>query len=148
MDFTANLRRYRAQRELGQSDLAERVGVAQATVQRWESGNREPKHSDLDKLADALGVRVSDLFRSQDEVDAPTVEQLASMIGLAMRELPVGVTYADYPHAVAASLHAQLELFRAAGGFQGDQDGLIGPDIAAQSHGSTIGDETAELRIR
>lgn len=62
MEFTANLKRFRERAQLNQAQLAERVGVQQATVQRWEAGNREPKHADLEKLALALGVTVAQLF--------------------------------------------------------------------------------------
>lgn len=62
MEFTANLKRFREARGLKQEQLAELVGVAQATIQRWESGNREPKHADLEKLAYHLGVTVAQFF--------------------------------------------------------------------------------------
>lgn len=62
MEFTANLKRFRERRGLNQAHLAELVGVAQATVQRWESGKREPNHADLEKIALHLGVTVAQLF--------------------------------------------------------------------------------------
>lgn len=62
MGFTANLKRLREGAGLNQWQLAELVGVAQPTVQRWESGAREPKHSDLEKLAQALNVEVAQFF--------------------------------------------------------------------------------------
>lgn len=62
MEFTANLKRFREARGLKQEQLAELVGVAQATIQRWENGKREPKHADLENLALHLGVTVAQLF--------------------------------------------------------------------------------------
>lgn len=71
MEFTANLKRYRERLGLGQAQLGERVGVQQATIQRWESGNREPKHADLEKLAIALGVTVAQLFGGDVAYEVP-----------------------------------------------------------------------------
>jgi transcriptional regulator with XRE-family HTH domain len=39
-----------------QADLAERMGVEQPTIQRWEKGRREPDLAQLISLAAALGV--------------------------------------------------------------------------------------------
>lgn len=46
----------RRARGMTQGDLAEEIGVQQATLSRWEKGLREPDDSDVDKLATALGV--------------------------------------------------------------------------------------------
>lgn len=80
MDFTTNLKRFRERAGLKQDALAERVGVAQATVQRWESGNREPKHSDLEKLAIALGVTVAQLFGGDVGGEAPEDAEPAAKV--------------------------------------------------------------------
>jgi transcriptional regulator with XRE-family HTH domain len=47
---------------LTQADLAERLNVEQPTVQRWESGTREPNMTKLADIASALGVDPGDLF--------------------------------------------------------------------------------------
>lgn len=45
-----------------QAQLAEAVGVEQPTVQRWETGKREPDFDTLSTLAQALGVDPADFF--------------------------------------------------------------------------------------
>lgn len=47
---------------LTQADLAEKLNVEQPTVQRWESGAREPNMTKLVDIASALGVEPGDLF--------------------------------------------------------------------------------------
>lgn len=53
LDRVAELRRRKG---WTQGDLAERLGVEQPTVQRWESGVREPKFEQLFALAKVLDV--------------------------------------------------------------------------------------------
>jgi transcriptional regulator with XRE-family HTH domain len=45
-----------------QGQLAEKLGVEQPTVQRWEKGTREPDMSKLVEIATALGVEPGELF--------------------------------------------------------------------------------------
>lgn len=137
MEFTANLKRYREKEKLNQNELGERVGVAQATVQRWETGKREPSFTDLEKLAKALKVTVSDLFSDRNPLDVPTAKQLESMVQTAMQELPIGATLGDYPSAVASSLRAQLKRYRAAGGLLADQEREIAHGKVVQSPAPT-----------
>lgn len=47
---------------LTQAELAERLDVEQPTVQRWESGSREPNITKMVQIADVLGVDLADLF--------------------------------------------------------------------------------------
>lgn len=44
--------------ELTQKGLGERLGVATATVSRWECGAIDPPASTLDKIAEATGHRL------------------------------------------------------------------------------------------
>lgn len=132
MEFGKNLKRLRAAKKLKQDELAELVGVAQPTIQRWEGGKRAPRRVYLDKLAAALAIPVADLYQ-EEEVDViPSADELAEMIERAMKELPVGVSYEDYPSAVSANLHAQLERYRAAGGFRQNEGEATSPDKDAQ----------------
>lgn len=70
------IERYRRALGLTQAQLAEKVGVSFATVQRWESG-AEPRPSTLVKVAKALGVEPMQLL---DEMVAwkQTAERKAS----------------------------------------------------------------------
>lgn len=62
MGYLDQLAVLRKQRGLTQAALAEKVGVEQPTIQRWEKGKREPELSQLFALAAALGVEPSALI--------------------------------------------------------------------------------------
>ncbi len=51
----------RAVAGLKQKDLALRIGVSQATVSDWESGEQPPAVTRWRAIADALGVSVADV---------------------------------------------------------------------------------------
>lgn len=130
MVFSANLARIRTEKGLTQEQLAEKIGVQQPTVQRWEAGGRQPRKGYLEMIAAALEVELAALFEEGDASDAfPSEAELARMIERAMGELPVGVSYADYPQAVSSNLHAQLMRYQAAGGLQDeDEASVLGTD--------------------
>ena len=50
-----------------QEDLAKRSGIAQPTVSRIESGDREPRLSTLRGYASGLGLSVEQLLAKLDE---------------------------------------------------------------------------------
>lgn len=56
MGYLDRLTELRKRKGLTQGDLAERIGVEQPTIQRWEKGKREPNFEQLFQLAAALGV--------------------------------------------------------------------------------------------
>ena len=56
------LRPLREKQALSQRDLAEKAGMAQATVNRLELGLQEARPSTLRKLAHALGVKPAALI--------------------------------------------------------------------------------------
>ena len=60
--FGGRLRGYRKGKHLTQQELAERIGVSDKTVSRWESGGGYPDVPVLVPLARALGVTVDDLL--------------------------------------------------------------------------------------
>jgi transcriptional regulator with XRE-family HTH domain len=57
-----NVRRIRLSRELSQEAVAERMGIDRAYVSALERGHRNPTIITLWLLAEALGVRLKDLF--------------------------------------------------------------------------------------
>lgn len=56
MGYLDSLAALRKRKGLSQTALAEKVGVEQPTIQRWETGKREPDLTALHQLAAVLGV--------------------------------------------------------------------------------------------
>jgi len=52
---------------LRQVDLAQAVGVSEAAVQKWESGENEPRARNLMRIAEVLGRSVAWLRTGQDD---------------------------------------------------------------------------------
>ncbi|MFS0736961.1 XRE family transcriptional regulator [Sphingomonas sp. 1P06PA] len=62
MGYLDRLAELRKKRGFTQASLAERLGVEQPTVQRWEKGKREPDLKQLIELAAVLGVEPGNLL--------------------------------------------------------------------------------------
>lgn len=61
MGYLDALKTLRKRKGMTQVELAERMGVEQATIQRWEAGKREPDIAALHKIADVLGASAGSL---------------------------------------------------------------------------------------
>jgi phage repressor protein C with HTH and peptisase S24 domain len=61
------IRRLRKDRELNQVDLAERIGTDSGNVSRYETDKQRPSADMLDKIADALGTSVSEIYRLAED---------------------------------------------------------------------------------
>lgn len=61
LKFSKNLRRFIQKDGRTQRDIAEAAGITPVTLSRWLSGAREPRATELQQLADALGVQVISL---------------------------------------------------------------------------------------
>jgi DNA-binding XRE family transcriptional regulator len=57
-----NMIRKRAEADLTQKDLAEKLGRPRMYIVNIENGHAEPKASDALKIASALGTTVEELF--------------------------------------------------------------------------------------
>ena len=56
------VKQWRKVRGLSQRALAERAGVGYVNIARLELGQTDPRLSTLQRLAEALGIRLVDLF--------------------------------------------------------------------------------------
>ena len=56
------MRQYRRNARLTQAELAEKTGIHVNTIARLERGEHTPSHPTLKKLAEALGVSISDIL--------------------------------------------------------------------------------------
>jgi transcriptional regulator with XRE-family HTH domain len=68
MRHLINLAEHRRRKKLSQAALAEMLGVEQPTVQRWETGKRQPDLEQISNLANALGVAPGELFSLPQQV--------------------------------------------------------------------------------
>lgn len=66
-----NIRRYRLAAKLSQEELAARMGVEQYYVSGLEAGRRNPTITSMSRAAEALGVKVAQLFEERRAVKAP-----------------------------------------------------------------------------
>ena len=71
--FADNLRLYRSRAGFSQADVADRLGLAVATVSGWELG-KQPAFAYLDAIAKLFGVGVNDLFTPQNTPKEFTIE--------------------------------------------------------------------------
>lgn len=62
MALSQKIAYYRERAGLSQQALGEKIGVSQVAICKWETGQNKPRITTVFRLADALGVNVSDLF--------------------------------------------------------------------------------------
>ena len=69
-DIGANIRRARVRRKLTQDDLAQTVHTTRQTISNYETGRSHPDGETLQRLADALGVELTELLDETPPADA------------------------------------------------------------------------------
>ncbi|WP_170000321.1 XRE family transcriptional regulator [Campylobacter sp. RM9328] len=62
MPLSENIRAFRANKDWTQADLAKFSGVSIETIKRYENGKTNPTTDNLSKIAEALGVKVKNLY--------------------------------------------------------------------------------------
>ena len=81
------IRLFRERRGLTQKQLGEMSGIIEATIRKYEIGQRNPKPDQVAKIAEALGVTPYALTPTRIETDADVISLI-----LAIDEL-IGVTF-------------------------------------------------------
>ena len=69
-DIGANIRRARTRRRLTQDDLAQTVHTTRQTISNYETSRSRPDVETLQRLADALGVELTELLDGAPSADA------------------------------------------------------------------------------
>ena len=64
--LSTNLKYYSKQCHLTQKELAEKVGIAEITIRKYEKGDREPNLETIHKLASALSISPYELLTVED----------------------------------------------------------------------------------
>lgn len=87
---------------LSQSQAAELAGVDQATISRWERGERQPDYGTLRKLAHAYDCRLSTLVIRNQYPSAPALDPEARLDWVRRRNAAIqGVDVDDYLQRIA-----------------------------------------------
>ena len=60
----------RRAKNLTQEQLAEKLGVSNKTISKWENGKCMPDYSIIQRLCDALGVTLPELMDGEDAADS------------------------------------------------------------------------------
>jgi transcriptional regulator with XRE-family HTH domain len=85
-----NIKKYREQRKMNQQELALKVRVGTATIQKYESGEQIPDTQTILKLSTALDVPASELMEQEVSNSSgldPEIEYLIKEIGIKRAKL-------------------------------------------------------------
>lgn len=73
MSIGSNIKFYRKNQNLTQKELATIVEVTDATINRYEQGQREPNLQMINKIAEALNVCANDLIADENTIDITSI---------------------------------------------------------------------------
>lgn len=97
-----SIQHYRERLGLTQMALADSIGVSMKTISRWESGQREPRATEILRLSRALGVTLIDLLSNPVlEQACANDETLLSLIAWLTRWAPDISKQIDEGHEIA-----------------------------------------------
>ena len=68
-----SIRKLRNELQITQADLAEKLGISLDTMSRWENGRREPRYSDIVKMAEILQTTPSQLLKNAEDIMAKNI---------------------------------------------------------------------------
>lgn len=91
-----------------QSDLAEKVGVSQNSVSRWETGESFPSKANLQKIAELFDVTVQDIYTA---ITRPPSEEPESQRIAVSEAKPEAV--GKPPEEIIRELETELSISRA-----------------------------------
>lgn len=66
MSFGKNIAEFMKLKNMGQTELAQRVGVVQSAVSLWINGKREPDYKTLFKLCEILDTTPNEILGWED----------------------------------------------------------------------------------
>ena len=79
---------YRQAKNMSQGDLGKAAGINLSTIKKYETGVRNPKYEQLEKIADALGISVDNFYESE----ITTVGELITIIKTLDEQLNMKIT--------------------------------------------------------
>lgn len=88
INFGERLQQLREMRGVTQKEIEEKTGIFQASLSAYEHGRREPNLATIEKLAEAIGVRMIDFFPNENEGQAlPAFEDGINPLSKEEKEL-------------------------------------------------------------
>lgn len=102
---TEKIRALRKEKGLTQEELAQKIGVKRAVISKYESGSIEPSLTQLQKIADALGVPLGNLLL-EDAGSAVTVGVPAADLPIYLKRVPLELPW------LAERLHTTPEVIQ------------------------------------
>ncbi len=80
---------------MSRSELAERAGLSRPTIWAWESGKTQPRNSNLQTLAAALGISEIELIAGRESLGGGPLDEMDVLMPSAWEsgELPVGLAH-------------------------------------------------------
>lgn len=117
MSFSDVIKRRRAEKGLTLAEIAIRMDVTEATVQRWESGNiKNIKYERLVRLAEILGIDPSELMGWVQDKKTPSKGVKIPVLGVVRAGIPIEaeeniIDYEEISQAMAANgVHFALKI--------------------------------------
>ena len=109
--FASNLRRIADEKQITQADIVAETKCSSATVSDWFNGKKYPRPNRMQRIADSLGVCMSDLIENHSQPSLPpdaipyAPTQRIPILGRISAGLPLyaeeqieGYTYTDLNH--------------------------------------------------
>lgn len=100
MNIGENIKRIREAKKLSQKEVITAIGMGAAQYSRIESGKTDPSVSTLERVAQALGVELAELFTAEtiqevNSYDKTLMEKIRLMEGLSDDERKTIFTILD-----------------------------------------------------
>lgn len=81
MSIGENIKRIRTEKKMTQKELGEKLGgISQQQIGRWENGNAKPKIDTIQKIAQALGVYLGDIYEDDNLPNSKTFESFYQQV--------------------------------------------------------------------
>ena len=136
-------------RHLTPYKVAKETGISQATLTAWKNGSYVPKYDKLKKIADYLGVEVSDLFGTEQNRDEllPIIGQIACGSPIFAQENIEGYAPKCYGASADFCLFAKGDSMVGARIFDGDLVFIRKQSMVENGEiGAVLIDDTATLK--
>ena len=103
----SKIQKYRKLKDMTQDELSKQSGIYLSTIKKYESGERNPKPDQLQKIAEALGISVTVFL----DYDINTVSDVLSLVMKLNEQSPLKIS-ADKDkdgNYIPSSMHMTFE---------------------------------------